>query len=230
MTTVGVMTTSGGCHFGLIGVAAGADDRGPYLPGTLTNELGPLQVRTMGCLDIGLVPFDRPAGGPRPTGSQLVDVHVANRCTHPEAFDLARAKVRGRGDDGTLRDVALSDPRREIVVLHVGGAERGLERVRLEGAEHLASLCFDLTLVAPDAPSSRPAPLCFARREVTWSAVTDPLALTRPPTRGGSRESSFAGWRESWFAVSRESSFAGWRESSFAGWRESAFDSSGGGT
>jgi hypothetical protein len=153
---------AGGCHLGLaMLIAGGATAKGPYQAEALAAELGPGSVRTIGCLDVGLVVHER-------DGSELLDLHVGNRCIHPEELDVARLAMRGVDAQGNARAVVLSDPRKEIARLHVGGAEKGRERLRLEGADGVERLCFDLEAIAPDAPAARPAPLCFERRADGW--------------------------------------------------------------
>jgi hypothetical protein len=147
----------GGCHMGLLGlVSGGAAARGPYLPETIAREIGPASMRTIGCLDVGLVPFQR-------DGRELVDLHVGNRCGHPEALDMRRVVIRGYSESGASLDVTLSDPRGEIDLLHVGGSEQARERIGLENGAAARRLCFHVDRIAPDAPSARPAPLCFDR-------------------------------------------------------------------
>jgi hypothetical protein len=151
-----------GCHVGLfVLVGAASDAQRPYVPEAIAREVGPSRVRTLGCLDVGLVPFER-------GGSALVDVHVGNRCGYPEALDLRGLVIRGRDAAGDDHDVALVDPRSEIGLVHVGGADRGHERIRLEGAASSVRLCFHLERINPDAPAARPAPLCFERSDDGW--------------------------------------------------------------
>lgn len=152
----------GGCHFGaMLLLSEATRAQGPYRPETIARELGAGSVRTIGCLDVGLVPFQR-------GGGDLVDLHVGNRCGYPEGIDLRRAVITGYADAGTPVDVALSDPRGEIELLHLGGAERARERIRLDHAERARRLCFDLERVDPDAPAARPRPLCFDRHGGAW--------------------------------------------------------------
>lgn len=151
-----------GCHVGaMMMVAQGSSDRGPYRAEAIAGTLGAASVRTLGCLDVGLAVHER-------NGSELLDVHIGNRCIHPEALDLAGLTVRGLGEGGGARAVMLSDPRSEITPMHVGGAEGGVERLRLEGAHGLDLLCFDVGHIAPDAPQARPAALCFERTPAGW--------------------------------------------------------------
>ncbi len=148
-----------GCHWGLLGTAIGASGAdGPYVPGRIAEELGSARVRTLGCLDVGIAPIGDRIG--------IVDVHVGNRCTHPERIDVAKMVVTSEGE----KPIALFDPRREIVRLHVGGAERGLERIRFEGMYGTRRLCFDLGAIAPDAPEARPLSMCFRRDVGMWLA------------------------------------------------------------
>lgn len=157
LATLATALMTAGCHIGLLVVAAGgALDQGPYRPETIANELGPTSVRTVGCLDVGLAVYQRDA-------NELLDVHVGNRCGYPEALDVRRLRIHGVDAEGVRHDVTLYDPKNEIVRLHVGGAERGKERLKLVGARDLTRLCFDLEAVAPDAPAARPAPLCLER-------------------------------------------------------------------
>jgi hypothetical protein len=154
-----------GCHFGLGGLLAeGSQAKGPYVAETLGRELGSGAVRTLGCLDVGLVPFQR-------SDRELVDVHVGNRCGHREALDLRALSIRGTYDGDLEDDVLLADPRGEIAPFHIGGAERARERIRLVRAALARRLCFDLARIAPDAPAARPAPLCFDRTGDTWRAA-----------------------------------------------------------
>ena len=147
-----------GCHVGLLMAAAGtAIDQGPYRAETMTAELGASSMRTLGCLDVGLALHERDA-------RDLLDVHIGNRCGHPEALDLRRLTIRGVDGDGQSRTITLYDPHGEILPFHVGGAERGRERLRVENARDLTRLCFDLENIAPDAPAARPLPLCFDRK------------------------------------------------------------------
>ncbi|MBX3232034.1 MAG: hypothetical protein KIT84_20035 [Labilithrix sp.] len=151
-----------GCHFGaLLLVSNAASARGPYRPESLARELGAGSVRTIGCLDVGLVPFRR-------DGGDLVDLHVGNRCGYPEALDMRRTVITGYSDTGAPFDVAFSDPRGEIELLHLGGADHARERIRLDRAGAARRLCFDLERIDPDAPAARPRPLCFARNGGAW--------------------------------------------------------------
>lgn len=150
-------TSLAGCHVGLLMATAGsAVDQGPYRAEAIAGELGPASVRTLGCLDVGLALHER-------HHQQLLDVHVGNRCGHPEAFDLRALAIHGSDSAGRARSVTLYDPHREIAPMHVGGAEHGRERLRLEDAQDLTRLCFGLERIAPDAPAARPTPVCFDR-------------------------------------------------------------------
>ena len=147
-----------GCHVGLLMAAAGtAIDQGPYRPETMTAELGARSMRTLGCLDVGFALHERDA-------RDLLDVHIGNRCGHPEELDLRRLTIRGVDGAGQTRAVALHDPHGEIRSFHVGGSEQGKERLRVENARDLERLCFDVEHIAPDAPAAGPVPLCFDRR------------------------------------------------------------------
>ena len=153
-----------GCNLGLFGVAAFAPTApGPYLPETLANELGLESVRTIGCVDVGL-------SVDTTTRGDFVDVHLGNRCTRPEKIDLRRLAVLGGTESGHDRDVALSDPKSELVPLHIAGSTRGRERFFLSGSGGTSGLCFDLTRIAPEVPAAHPAPLCFERRDARWVA------------------------------------------------------------
>jgi len=148
-----------GCHMGLAGVVAGsAKSHGPYRGNELVTELGAGSVRTMGCLDVGLAIEDRPKG-------EHLTAHVGNRCAHAEAIDLKRLGLTAFDGESAPVGVTLSDPRSEIVELHVGPAERGHEHIRLAKNEsaRLARVCFDLRGIAPDAPDATPAPICLVR-------------------------------------------------------------------
>jgi hypothetical protein len=169
----------GGCHWGLMGVLLlGATSPGPYRSETLAKELGPQSVRTIGCLDVGLVVFDR-AIADSVLMEEMLDFHVGNRCGYPEAIDLRKLVIRGQvtlpshwaNDPASKTDVALWDPRHEIRELNVGGAERGSERIRLDGAHFVERLCFDFDRIAPDVPEARPAEMCFVRHGHQWDPV-----------------------------------------------------------
>lgn len=161
------LTTLTGCHMGLLGVVMSAEDQGPYLPETLSLELGEGHVRTLGCLDVGFVMHER-------RERDLLDLHVGNRCTHPEALDVRRLTIRGVGEEGASRSIVISDPRGEIQRYHVGGSERGRERLLLEGAHALARVCFHLEGITPDVPSARPLPLCLDRVGGAWKPAAAP--------------------------------------------------------
>jgi hypothetical protein len=157
-----------GCHIGLAAVIAGsAQSHAPYRGNELSTELGPESVRTLGCLDIGFRVQHREEKG------EHLAVHLGNRCAHPEAIDLKKASLTAFDLDGNPVRVWLSDPRNEIAELHVGGAERGAEIVRLEKAEakSLARICFDLKMVAPDAPDARPEPFCIERSKFVFRSA-----------------------------------------------------------
>lgn len=146
-----------GCFFG---------PRSPYDPERLSRELGPSFVRTIGCLDVGVVPRGA-------HGLEKVDVHVGNRCKNPELFDLRKLRIQGVDAHGREMRVTLSDPRNEVARLHVAGAERGRERFRLVvddvRTRSLYRLCFDLSGVVPNARGTPPSPLCFERnQEDAW--------------------------------------------------------------
>jgi hypothetical protein len=152
-----------GCHWGLIGVVVGSGNaQGPYIQNSLAAELGPTRVRTLGCLDVGIEPL-----GDR---SDVVDVHMGNRCTHPEPIDLAKlgVTVRKHEYEGVARDAAVWDPRNEVIPLHVGGAERGRERIRIDGMSTAQRVCFSFGSIVPDAPDARPLPMCFRRGTGEW--------------------------------------------------------------
>jgi|GEM_PF-7002664 len=154
-----------GCHVGLLALASSAPDaQGPYLAGTLARELGPPAVRTLGCLDVAVTPITR-------RGEDLLRLHVGNRCTHPEALDLAKLRMVAEDAEGRRLDPTLEDPRREIVRLHVGGSERGHELVRVLGLTRASRVCFAMEAIAPDAPEAVPSATCFARSRDGWLTV-----------------------------------------------------------
>lgn len=159
-------STTAGCHWGMVGLLKyGSEAQGPYRAETIANELGPRSVRTLGCLDIGLEVFADET-------SDLLDVHLGNRCLDSEILDLRKLAIRGTDERGEAeRDVAIRDPKNEIVPLHVGAAERGEEHFRLDNSLRSARLCFDLTRIAPDAPEARPERICFERRAPAWVAT-----------------------------------------------------------
>ncbi len=160
------LTTLTGCHIGFLGVVGAGISKGPYAPETIARELGPRAARTMGCLDVGFVPFER-------GGQQLLDFHAGNRCPEPVAVDLSGVVLDAETADGRKVPVKLYDPRTELVVVHIGASERGRERLRIDGpSEVLDRLCLDVQKLAPDAPSAHPPPLCF-RREPSgkWQAT-----------------------------------------------------------
>jgi hypothetical protein len=158
-----------GCHLGFLGVVVGTGASGPYQAETIAKELGPASVRTLGCLDVGFVPFERGE-------HELVDLHVGNRCGHPEQLDLRRLAIRAYDSQSQEHDVALHDPRDEIASFHVGGSDRGYERIRLETppGHVVVRLCFEVERIAPDAPESRAARMCFRRANARWSAAEAP--------------------------------------------------------
>jgi hypothetical protein len=179
----------GGCHWGLVGVMLlGGTAPLPYHAESLAKELGPQSVRTLGCLDVGVVVFDRLADSNPSSNStfthEMLDFHVGNRCSYPEAIDLRKLVIRGertvpahwaeidpanRDHVGKI-DIALWDPRSEIRELSVGGSERGRERIRLDGAHSAERICFNFERIAPDAPEARPAEMCFVRKGYAWEA------------------------------------------------------------
>jgi hypothetical protein len=151
-----------GCHFGLGGLLSeGSRAKGPYVADALGRELGAGAVRTLGCLDVGVLPFER-------ADRELVDVHFGNRCGHREAIDLGALSIRGTYEGDIEEEVLFADPRSEIEPVHIGGAERAFERIRLDRARLARRLCFDLGRIAPGAPAARPAPLCFDRTGNEW--------------------------------------------------------------
>jgi hypothetical protein len=155
-----------GCHWGLAGVVVGAVFLpGPYHAETLARDLGPHAVRTLGCLDVG---FAITTSNDRET----LDVHVGNRCAHPEALDLSKLAIRGVDGRGEPQKIALRDPRREIAELHVGGSQRGKERFRLVSNSNFVPrrICLDVDRIAPDAPAARPAAICFEPVDDGWRA------------------------------------------------------------
>jgi hypothetical protein len=152
----------GGCHWGLLGlIAGGGTAQGSYQPGTIAAELGSSSVRTLGCLDLGLMVSDRDDG-------PLLDMYVGNHCVRSAALTLDRLYIVGRDASGAARSVGMDDPRSEIVSVHVGGVERGHERIRLRTTYDIDRVCFHLEDVAPDAPEARPEPLCFHRSRGRW--------------------------------------------------------------
>lgn len=155
-----------GCALGLLGVTGGiAADKGPYVPGEIAEKLGPNAVRTLGCLDVGF------AVSPRGEGD-LLDFHVGNRCKTPHELDLQKLAVHAPLPDGRRIPVTLVDPRNEIEAVHVGGAERGHERIQLQYAEltDAKRICFDASGIAVDAPETRPEPVCLERALVAKDA------------------------------------------------------------
>lgn len=166
-------TTTVGCHMGLVGMVAGTSySNGVYRADTIAHELGEPSVRTLGCLDVGLAIIDRDKA--EDYGTSLIELHVGNRCNHPEALDFAQIRIEGSDPHGDRRIVTLDDPRREIVKLHVGAGERGKEKIRMNTSAGLVQLTFDLDRIAPDAKNVHPAPVSFTRSTCTssWSAVT----------------------------------------------------------
>ena len=157
LITLSALAGATGCHVGaMLAITHSALDQGPYRAETLAAELGPGSVRTLGCLDLGIVLYER-------NGKDLVDVHVGNRCGYPERLDLGKLAIRGTDPAGNTREVSLYDPKGEVVPLHVGGAQRGRERFRIDDARDMRTVCFDLDRAAPDAPAAHPPPLCFDR-------------------------------------------------------------------
>ncbi len=106
--------------------------------------------RTLGCLDVGVLPERR---GDR----LLLDVRVGNRCTTAQTFEIRGLFVV----DGEGQPMALLDPRGELDVVHVDPETEGRAIVALDRASP-TRLCVDLRGVAPDAPAAIVVPLCFA--------------------------------------------------------------------
>jgi hypothetical protein len=147
---------------GLLGMLAGARSaEGPYRGGILAASLGPDSVRTLGCLDVGFVVEQE--------GGELLDVYLGNRCVHSEALDLSKLILEASYENHR-RWAALDDPRHEIVLLHVGGSERGKERIRIR-QWGIDRLCLHVDEIAPDAHEARPAPVCFRRGSAGWVAT-----------------------------------------------------------
>jgi hypothetical protein len=149
-----------GCAIGGLGAVIGATlDRGPYSDGSIARELGPRAARKVGCLELGFALY-------ADARSELVDLHVGNTCAKRQAFDMRRAALRGRDLRGEAVAAALSDPRDEVELVHVGGYERGRARFRVERARPLAGLCLDVSGVAPEAPRARVEPVCLGEEGV----------------------------------------------------------------
>lgn len=129
-----------------------------YVPGTVPASVteGRRATRTIGCLDVGLVL------------AQKLDVHVGNRCSHPEPFDLKAMAIVARDEEQRLVSATLHDPRGEVAPLSVDAATHGRERFQFHVDEQARSICFDLRNVNRDAPEARPEPICFTRQDARW--------------------------------------------------------------
>jgi len=173
---VGVALALGstGCHVGFLGLALSGIGHGVYDRGDLAKKLGKDSVRTVGCVEVGLVRFERVEADQT---AALLDLHIGNGCSRSTTFDLKRMRILARGAHDTSASVVINDPRSEIVPLEIGGKELGQERLRmLIGGvlEPVERLTFELDTVVPDTRlpdgrrAPRPAPLCFERREERW--------------------------------------------------------------
>ncbi len=131
------------CWLSGCGFRAYQPDVRPW-PGSSTAK------RTLGCLDVGVLPERR---GDR----LLLDVRVGNRCTTAQAFVIRALGVV----DGEGQPIGLLDPRGELGVVHVDPETEGRAVVVLDRASP-TRVCVDLRGVAPDAPAAVVVgPLCF---------------------------------------------------------------------
>ncbi len=120
-----------------------------YRPEVRPFPGAPHAQRTLGCLDVGVLPERR--------GDQLfLDVRVGNACTRPQAFSIQALRVV----DGEGHPVSLLDPRGELQIVHVDPETEGRAVVALDRPSPIR-LCVDLRGVAPDAPAAVVTPICF---------------------------------------------------------------------
>ena len=147
-----------GCHAAAI--VGAALDHGRYDSAALEKKIGKRAVRTFGCVDVGFAVERRETG-------DVVDVHVGNRCERSEPLDLGRMIVRATDSRGNEVDAALRDPKGEVRLLHIGAAEHGRERFRLDTQRWPARLCFDVNAVAPSVRRTTD-PVCFENHDDGW--------------------------------------------------------------
>src|SRR5260370_26233802 len=93
-----------------------------------TFDIPPAAVRQLGCLDVGLALGRDPR---IPDDALLLDVHLGNRCTHPEAFDFTAMIIEARDADGNVAAMRFYDPRNELGPRTVDASVEALERLRL---------------------------------------------------------------------------------------------------
>jgi hypothetical protein len=130
-----------------------------YVPGTVPASVndGRRAVRTIGCLDVGLVLVpDR------------LDIHLGNRCSHPEPFDLKQMRITATDASGAVVSHELKDPRSEVQPLQVDASTRGRERFFFGVSGEATKVCFDLRGVNSNASEARPEPICFTRDDTRW--------------------------------------------------------------
>jgi hypothetical protein len=127
------------------------------------------QARTLGCVDLAVALGSDPR---LPPSSLLLSLRGGNRCAHPEPLDVAAMSLVGRDARGARWLLFVSDPRGEIVPMHLDASTRFTENIELASnapADALVSVCIQLAGVARDAPDARPEPICFRRTAEGWS-------------------------------------------------------------
>jgi hypothetical protein len=129
--------------------------------------LAPAQVRTLGCVDIGV------QLGKESPASLLLMLRGGNCCSEPELVDVSAIRIlgyRGEGEEPSLLE--LRDPRREIEPRHLDASSHLAENIQIGGdggADDFTEICVHLEGVAREAPHARPKPICFRRNAEGWA-------------------------------------------------------------
>jgi hypothetical protein len=116
-----------------------------------------------------------------PRDSPLLVVDVSSRCEGPAEVHFEALAARGEAADGAPVPLVVFDPRREIHAARIAPYASGTEALELDPpspaeGKSLASLCVDLTRLAP-AASALP-PVCFHRED--GELVPDEPGATAP--------------------------------------------------
>lgn len=138
-------------------------------------------MRQVGCVDVRLA-----TGRDRlvPRTSTLLLVDVSSRCEGPAEVHFEALSARGEAADGSAIPLAVFDPHRELHPARIAPHASGTEALELDppsplAGKALASLCVDLTRLAP-AASALP-PVCFHRDD--GDLVPDEPDERYPPPR-----------------------------------------------